>query len=166
MGGLIIALSSNPVPGDFDLPVQLQPVTSIRHVELQNEEGRVILDGDYVAMGAGYCPTEQTMEKEALLASKYPQHQGGGRATLEITANRVTLSIVAGGVQDSSCAVSIDGVSCGWATTQGGYMRLDLSTDGSTDKSVPGALQPYINIKHVEIRDRSGQVVLEGNFRF
>jgi len=45
-------------------------------------------------------------------------------------------------------------------------MRLDLSSDGSTGKWVPGALQPYINIKHVEVRDRSGKVVLEGNFRF
>jgi len=166
MGSILLTLSNSPVTGDFDLPAQFQPVTAIGHVELQDERGRVVLDGDYAPLDMGYCPTEQTVDKEASLASVVPEHPGGGRASLVITANRVTLAIVAGGIQDSSCAVSVDGVSCGWATAQGGYIRVDLSSDGSTGKWVPGVLQPYINIKHVEVKDRSGQVVMEGKFRF
>jgi hypothetical protein len=166
MGSLLVTLSNTSAAGDFELPAQFQPITAIGHVELQDERGRVVLDGDYAPVGTGSCSTEQTVDKEASLASLNPEHPGGGRATLEITSNRVTLAVVAGGIQDSSCAISVDGVGCGWATTQGGYMRLDLSSDGSTGKPVPGVLQPYINIRHVEVRDRSGVVVLEGNFRF
>ena len=166
MGSLLLTLSNSPAAGDFDLPVQFEPVTSIQHVELQDEQGRVVLDGDYAPVDMGVCPTEQIVDKEASLASPVSERLAGGRATLVITADRVTLAIVAGGIQDSSCAISVDGVSCGWANTQSGYTRVDLSSDGSTGKWVPGVLQPYINIKHVEVKDRSGQVVLEGNFRF
>jgi hypothetical protein len=166
MGGLLLTLSNSAAAGDIELPSQFLPVTGISRVELRDEQGRIVLDGDYAPVGMGYCPTEQTVDKEASLASSNAQHPGGGRATLEITADRVTLAVVAGGIEDSSCAISVDGVSCGWATTQGGYMRVDLSSDGSTGKWVPGVLRPYINIRHVEVRDRSGVVVLEGNFRF
>jgi subtilisin family serine protease len=166
MGSILLTLSNTPAAGDFGLPVQFQPVTAIGHVELQDEQGRVVLDGDYAPVNMGVCPTEQIVDKEASLASAVPERLAGGRAILVITADRITLAIVAGGIQDSSCAISVDGVSCGWANTQGGYTRVDLSSDGSTGKWVPGALQPYITIKHVEVKDRSGQVVLEGNFRF
>ncbi|HKF55732.1 MAG TPA: hypothetical protein VKJ45_09820, partial [Blastocatellia bacterium] len=166
MGSLLVTLSNSPAADGFELPVQFQPVTAIGHVELRDEEGRVVLDGDYAPVDMGVCPTEQIVDKEASLASAVPQRLAGGRATLVITADRVTLAIVAGGIQDSSCAISVDGVSCGWANTQGGYTRVDLSSDGSTGKWVPGILQPYINIRHVEVKDRSGQVVLQGNFRF
>jgi subtilisin family serine protease len=166
MGGLLLSFSSNPVAGDIPLPSQFQPVTLIRHVELQDNQGRVVLAGDYAPLGTGSYPSEQTVDKEAYLASADPNQPGGGRVTLEITSDRATLVIVAGGIQDSSCAISVDGVGCGWATTQGGYIRMDLSSDGSTGKWVPGALQPVIKIRHVEVRDRTGQIVLEGDFRF
>src|SRR5262249_5393211 len=136
MGSLLISLSSQPKEEDRPLPAQLEPVTAIGRVELQDDRGQTVLKGHYVPMGTGYCPSDQIMDKEAYLASAYPQVQVGGRATLEITSERATLVIVAGGIQDSSCAISVDGVSCGWATTQAGYMRLELTSDGSTGKPV------------------------------
>jgi subtilisin family serine protease len=166
MGSLALSLSSDPSGSDSPLPGQLQPITKIQHVELQDDRGRVILQGDYAPLGAGSYPAAQTVEKEAYLSPVIPQTPGGGRATLEITSDRTELVIVAGGIADSSCAISIDGVSGGWARTQDGYMKLDLSSDGSTGNWVPGTLQPYIGIKHVEVRARSGQVVLAGDFKF
>jgi hypothetical protein len=166
MGSLVLSLSSDPSGDDSRLPGELQPITTIQHVELRDDGGRVILQGDYAPLDAGSCPSTQTVDKEAYLSPAIPQTPGGGRAALEITSDRTELVIVAGGIADSSCAISIDGVSCGWAKTLGGYMRLDLSSDDSTGNWVPGTLKPYITIRHVEIRDRSGRVALAGDFKF
>ena len=63
MGSILLTLSNSPAVGDFELPVQFEPITAIGHVELQDERGRVVLDGDYTPVYTGYCPMEQRVDK-------------------------------------------------------------------------------------------------------
>src|SRR5262249_5970243 len=116
---------------------------------------------DFQAPGGGGTGGGQSFEKETALTatSVIPQAKGKARAEVETEGEQLRVegdNLISG----ATYQVFADGTAIGTATAQSGYFRLEL--DGS---ALPAALRPVTNIRHIEVRNPAGQVVLQGDFQ-
>jgi hypothetical protein len=164
-GGLKIEFSTEPDSSSFALPPELNPVSNIKHVELRNAEGRVVLRGDFAAAG-GTNPTGQLTEKEIFLAPTGILPQAEGRARIQIEPQRQELRVIAEELEPSaSYQIVVDGRNLGTASSNAGFFRAEFTSDGSSGRLLPAELLPATNIRRVQVLNLAGQVVLQGDFQ-
>lgn len=154
-------------PGFLPLTGRLNPVTNIKHIELRDAAtARLILVGDFRS-GDAQRPN-QTVIKEARLASATVASSAGGRAIIEVRPEREMLTIEAEGLTPGVFyLIGVDGISLGGGSevVRGGYLRMVFTSDGAFGLPLPSALRPAVNVRHVELREQSGRIVLQGDFR-
>jgi subtilisin family serine protease len=161
MGGVSFDLYSSPDVGEPALPVGLYPVTGIKQVEIRDEQGNVLLRGTYGAPMDGLAPADEFVQKEALLTATNPAADRGGRAIVYVDEHREGIIIQANGlIPNSVYQLVVDGVVIGSRSALYGFCKLDLTSDGPLGMRLPESLWPVTNIKHIEIRDATGQVVV------
>jgi len=155
-------------PGRPPLPPVIDPVTRIRHIELRDSLDRIVLQGTFSADNSS--PVGGYIEREARLLAAGALSQAAGSALVRIeslsdSTRRETLSVSAEGlVSDASYRLIADGMIVGSALVRSGFLRVTLTSDGSSGLLLPPQLRPVIDIKHLELQDLSGRVVLQGNF--
>lgn len=142
------------------------PVTGINHIELrefQESTSRIVLAGDIRPANA-----TTPVKKEAQLLPISTAVRSGGKAKIEVTGVRETLIIEAEKLNTAQFhQVIVDGlnISLPADTSTDGYFKLVLTSDGSSGRVLPPSLRPVVNIRHVEIRNQTGEIVLQGDFR-
>ncbi len=142
------------------------PVTGINHIELREFQGtasRVVLAGDIRPINA-----TTPVKKEAQLFPINAAVRSGGKAKVEVTGARETLTVEAEKLNTAQFhQVIVDGVNISLPTdlSADGYFKLVLTSDGSSGRVLPPSLRPAINILHVEIRNQAGEIILRGDFR-
>lgn len=165
-GEFKIVFSTNPSQGQLPLPAELNPVTTIKRVEVRDMTGRLVLQGEFKRIIGGVGVAAQVIEKEARLLSTFGLNNLGGRAEARITKDRQSLIIVADGLAAGAVYhILVDGVSIRVAAADDGFLRADFTSDGSSGLVLPVQLRPVTNISHVAVRDAFGQIVLQGDFR-
>jgi hypothetical protein len=143
----------------------LNPVRNIRHVQLQDNLGRVVLQGDFIADISGTHPPRRFVEKVTRLTSTGILLQSAGRARVKIEAARQSLVIELEGLTNGpGNQVVVDGINLGGVETRSGFARLQFVSDPSV-QTLPPALLPVTNIRRIEVLDARGQVLLRGEFR-
>jgi thermitase len=166
LGSLSFAFVAEP--GGAPLPLAIDPVTRIRRVELRDSLDRIVLQGTFSADSSS--PVGGFVEREARLLSTGVLPQTAGSTTVRIEAladgtRRETLRVSAEGlISEASYRLIVDGTNVGWSMVRSGFLRVILTSDGSSGLFLPIALRPVINIKHIELQDAKGEVVLQGNF--
>ena len=160
-GSLKIELSSPQDSDHLPIPATLLPVTAILHVEIRDAQSRIVLQNDFQAPGGGGSGGGQVFEKETNLTATgvIPQAKGKARAEIESEGEQLRVegdNLVSG----AAYQVFADGIAIGTATAQSGYFRLELSGG-----ALPAAIRPVTNIRHIEVRNTTGQVVLQGDFQ-
>lgn len=151
--------------GFLPLAGALNPVTNIRHVQLQDNFGRVVLQGDFVADGSGTEPPRRFVEKVTRLTSTGVLLQASGRARVKIEAARQSLVIELEGLTNGpGNQIVVDGINLGGVESRSGFARLQFVSDPSV-QTLPPALIPVTNIRRIEVLDARGQVLLRGEFR-
>jgi Subtilase family len=162
-GGLKITVStleSHAKAGSFK---------NFRHVELRNGD-RVALEGDFAPVAGGTGPTGQLVEKRAPLKPTGVLAQASGKAHVEVEGGREELTIEAARLTPGAVfRIFVDGIDLGLAvaqsvSSQSAFLRVHLTEDGSNGNALPPSLHSVMNVKHVELRDSSNRVVLEGDF--
>jgi thermitase len=172
-GGLAISFSTYPKSADgtdkmrLRLPGELYPVTTIRHVDL--------LDGDRVVLHGDFEPSDgsesivKLIEKRTPLTATAVLAEARGKANVELKGKYEELRIEASGLlPGGSYRILVDGTDLGLVAAQSNtdkhaYLRIQL-TNSSGANTLPISLQPVTYIRHVEIRDSSGQIILQGDF--
>jgi hypothetical protein len=149
------------------LPGPLNPVKNIRHVELRDALDRVVLEGNFAADSD--TPAAGFVECKTRLAATGLVLKAAGHSTVRIEAvgeaMREHLSIEAEGlIAGASYRFIVDGVNIVSAVSRSGFLRVHLTSDGSSGHLLPPVLRPVINIKRVEVQDGNGDVVLKGDF--
>jgi hypothetical protein len=174
-GGLEMALSTDPKSTDetgqppLRLPAELDPVMNIKHVELRDGD-RVVLEGNFAPVVGGIAPSGQRVDKRTPLAPTDVTAQTNGKAHIEVDAKREELCIEASGLlPGASYKIVVDGIDLGRAVAQAqarhsAYLRVQFTNNTLDPTGLPPALQPVTNIKHVELRDLSDRVILQGDF--
>ena len=174
-GGLEITFSTKPKASDetsglhLPFPAELDSVIDIRHIELRDGD-RVVLQGTFVPVSGDTRPSGQWVEKRAPLSATGLLPEAGGKAEVEIGPEREEVTIEAGRLTPGlSLKIFVDGIDLGWAVaqsgvSQSGFFRVQLTSDGSNGRAPPPSLRSVMNIKHVELRDSSDRVILEGDF--
>ncbi|HEX5736135.1 MAG TPA: S8 family serine peptidase [Blastocatellia bacterium] len=143
----------------------LNPVTNIRHVELQDSLGRAVLQGNFVADGAGTETPRRFVEKVTRLTSAGVLLQAAGRAKVKIEAARQALVIELEGLSNGpGNQIVVDGINLGGVESRSGFARLQFISDPSV-QTLPPALIPVTSIRRIEVLDARGQVLLRGEFR-
>ena len=143
-------------------------MTRIRHVELRDSLDRVVLQGDFTADNSS--PVGGFVEREMRLAATGAMPQAAGSASVRIEAlsdgtRREQLTVSAEGLMsDASYRVIVDGLNVGGAMVRSGFLRVIMTSDGSIGQLLPPSLRPVINIKHIELQDAVGRIVLLGSF--
>jgi hypothetical protein len=161
LGDIVFKFSTEP--GDSPITGAINPVTNIRHVELRNASGQIVLQGDFARLEDA-PPTGQTIEKEARLLS--PASRAGGKAKIEVKLERESLTIEAEGLAAGLLyQISVDGVNLSQEGSRNGYLKVVYTSDGSSGRLLPVALRPAINIRHVEVRNLNGEIALQGDFQ-
>jgi hypothetical protein len=149
------------------LDPSLNPVTKIKHIELREDlTGRVVLQGDFVP--GSQTPVDQKVEKEARLYAVNSGSYQGGKAKIRVQSQRETLKIEAEGLASAAnYKIIVDGVdlSMNPALTTDSYLKVEFTSDNSSGLLLPATLRPTINIRHVEVRDASGLLILQGDFQ-
>ncbi len=152
---------------DFPASGIPNPVTGINHIELrefsQDSTSRVLLAGDIRQLN-----TTTPIKKEAQLYPISAAVRSGGKAKIEVTGLRETLTVEAEKLNTAQFhQVIVDGVNISLPTdlSTDGYFRLVLTSDGSSGRVLPQSLRPAVNIRHVEIRNLTGEIILQGDFR-
>jgi subtilisin family serine protease len=156
MGSLII---------EIDSPVGLSsPLTGIRHVEVLDDQGRVVMDGTFGTASSGKAPAGELVEKEAWLDSD--SGWAGGRAVAVVDGNGQTLIIEGDRLRPGAKYQLIaDGITVAVAVAEYGYCRATLTTAGA-GIPLPKSLWPATSIKHIEMRDATGRlIILKGYFK-
>ncbi len=154
--------------GRLALTGPLTPVTNIRHVELRDAIDRIVLEGNFAANSDS--PAGGFVERKARLTATSLVLTAAGHSTVRIeavgeAARREHLSIEAEGlIADSPYRLLVDGVSVESAGARSGFLRVHLTSDGSSGHLLPPSLRPVISIKRVEVLDENGFLVLQGNF--
>lgn len=174
-GGLELVFSTDRESDDetgrapLRLPGELNPVMNIKHVELRDGD-RVVLQGDFAPIVGGTGPNGQLLDKRAPLAPAEVAAQASGRAHIAVEAKHEELSIEASGLlPGASYKIIVDGIDLGQAvaqaqTSQSAYLRIQLTDDPRGATGLPPALRPVTGIRHVELRDSSDRLVLQGDF--
>lgn len=166
LGSLRFVFSTDA--GRLPLAGSLYPVTNIRHIELRDARDRVVLEGNFAANSDS--PAGGFVERKTRLTATGLVLAAAGHSTVRIeavgdAARREHLSIEAEGlIADDSYRFLVDGVNIGSAGARSGFLRVHLTSDGSSGQLLPPLLRPVINIKRVEVQDRNGAVVLKGDF--
>ena len=167
-GSFKVEFSTTPSSNDLPLPAELDPVSNIRHVEIRNRDDLIVLQNDF---GTGAGGTGQFVEKKANLASTGVLPDANGEARVEVEPEREELRVKADNLTPGAVySIWVDGNNIGAATAQstsskGGYLEVEFSSDGTGDQPLPQAVRPVTSIQHVELRDQTGQVVLQGDFQ-
>ncbi|MEW6126168.1 MAG: S8 family serine peptidase [Acidobacteriota bacterium] len=165
-GGLKVEFSSAPGSNNVLLPAALNPVSNIRQVEVRDAFDRVVLHGDFVAAVGGGTGGAQTFRKEIPLAATAELPQAKGSAEVEIESERQELEVEGEHlISGATYQIIVDNILLGTFTAQFGYLKVELTSDGSKDGLIPAALLPVTNIQQVTILNQSGQVVLQGAFQ-
>lgn len=158
--------------GDLPLPASIMPVTNIKHVELRDPSGQVVLQGDFQA-GAGEPGDDngggggggggQSVDKEIDLSSTGVEPGAEGHVRIRLDGSREELEIRLEELDgNASYTIIIDGFTLGSFTTDSdGEIRLEYDTNDG--QPPPSQLRPVTNIRHVEVRNASGQIVLTGD---
>ncbi|HSO75824.1 MAG TPA: S8 family serine peptidase [Blastocatellia bacterium] len=166
LGSLRFVFSTDA--GRLPLAGPLNPVTNIRHIELRDALERVVLEGKFAANSDS--PAAGFVERKTRLATTGVVPAAAGHSTVRIEAvgdeaRREHLSVEAEGlIAGASYRLLVDGVNIGSAAARSGFLRLHLTSDGSSGHLLPPSLRPVINIKHAEVQDGNGAVVLKGDF--
>jgi len=58
----------------------------------------------------------------------------------------------------------VNGANIGSVIARSGFARVILTSDGSSGQLLPPSLRPVTNIRHIELVDERGLIVLEGSF--
>jgi hypothetical protein len=149
-------------PGHLPLTGPLNPVTGIKHVEIRDSLDRIVLQGDF---GRAGTVGGSDVEKEMRLVSTGALPGAGGKARIKIESEREELRVEAEDLAAGAIyQVVVDGVNLGSGTAQGDYLRLEFTSDNSSGRLLPPALRPAFNIRHVELQELSGRVILQGDF--
>ncbi|MEN3335419.1 MAG: thermitase [Blastocatellia bacterium] len=172
-GGLALLFSNAPKASEGEmelrlrLPPELRPITRITHVELRAGD-RLALQGDFGPVTGGAGPADQLLEKEAPLAPTGVLRKAGGKAQVVVEGGREALTIEADRLTPGAIyKVFADGMEVGFAVAQSaaaqtGFVRVEwTSADG---RALPPLLQSIIKLQHIEVRDSSDQVILQGDF--
>jgi len=163
LGSLRLKFSTDP--GSLPLDGALSPVTNIRHVQLQDGLGRVVLQGDLTADGVGAELPRRFVEKETRLISTGMLLQAAGRARVKLEAARQSLIIELEGLTNGPLyQLIVDGINLGTIESRSGFARLRFISDPSV-QSLPPALIPVTGIRRVEVLDARGELLLRGEFR-
>jgi subtilisin family serine protease len=159
-GTFKIEFSTLPSGNDVPLPAVLNPVTSIKLVEVRDSQNRVVLANTF---GIPQPNGGGEVEKEAKLTSS---GQAKGKARAEFETERETLRVEGEHLQSGvAYEIVVDGVSLGTVVAQSGYFRVEFTSDNSSGRLLPAALRPVTRIQHIEVRDASNQIVLQGSFQ-
>jgi hypothetical protein len=143
-------------------------VSKIRHIELRDALGRVALQGDFSADKA--APVGGFLERELHLTSTGALPQASGNSAIRIEAladgtRREQLSVSAEGLSSSaSYRLFVNGANIGSVIARSGFARVILTSDGSSGQVLPPSLRPVTNIRHIELVDERGLIILEGSF--
>lgn len=166
LGGMKIEFSTRASSSHLPLPAALTPVSNIRRVEIRDAADRIVLQGDFQSGGGGTGGgASQFFEKEINLASTGVIAGAQGEAKVESEPQREEVRVEGDHlVSGATYHVIVDGVQLVSVTAQAGYFRVEATSDGSSGLLLPGALRPVGNVRHVEVRDAVGQVVLQGDF--
>ena len=166
--------------GDLPLPASIMPVTNIAHVELRNPAGQVVLQGDFQAGagepgdddgggddnggGGGNGGGNGNVQREADMVRTGVDPNADGRVRIRLDSSREEFDIEAEDLdENASYTITVDGFTLGTFTTDSsGKIELEYGTE-SGDLPLPPQLRPVTNIRHVEIRNSAGQVVLTGD---
>jgi hypothetical protein len=150
---------------DAPLPSAMNPVTNIRQVELRDEgTGQTILAGSFPRVEDA-PPLGQRIEKEVRLTAAGGT-TSGGKAKIQVESERESLTVEAEKLlAGQAYAIIVDGVALAQGNIAlGGYFKATFTSDGSSGRFLPPGLRPAVNIRHVEIRNQAGEVVLQGDF--
>jgi hypothetical protein len=171
-GGLSIELSNQPASESdrihLELPLEFNPITEIKHVELR-EGDRTVLEGDFFPIADG-MGSDQFIMKRASLSSTGLLSKAAGKANVFVSRKREDLRVEGNSLTPGDTYIAFaDGVNLGirvaqTATTRSGFVRLRLTGDGANEYRIPATLKPLTNIKHIELRDSSNRVILQGDF--
>lgn len=143
----------------LSLPSQLNPVTSIKRVEVRDSQDRIVLANTF---GTSQPGGGVSVEKEARLTSS---GQAKGKARAEIEPQREKLRVEADKVQSGAIyEIVADAVSLGTVVAQSDFFRVEYTSDGSSGLLLPQSLRPVTKIQRIEIRV-SGQLLMQGTFQ-
>ncbi|HXG65830.1 MAG TPA: S8 family serine peptidase [Blastocatellia bacterium] len=170
-GGLVIELSSEPTSPTasghirLELPPELNPVTNLKTIELR-DGAQVVLRGEFIPITGGAGREGQFLVKRTPLASTGIIPQAAGKANIFIGTHRQEIKVEGNRLMPGETyRVFADGIEIGTAaaqsaTTKSGFLRIRLV--GS--EAIPPSLRPLTNIRHIEVRDSSDQIILQGDF--
>ncbi|HVG18465.1 MAG TPA: S8 family serine peptidase [Blastocatellia bacterium] len=159
-GAFKVEFATNPTDSRLPLPASLNPVKNIRQVEVRDAQNRVVLSNTFGAPqpGAGVA-----LEKEARLTSS---GRAKGRARAEVESQREKLRVDAEDLAPgASYEIIADGMSLGSFAALSGGLRIEFTSDGSSGRALPASLRPVTRIQRIELRDSTGQTVLQGTFQ-
>ncbi|HSF23039.1 MAG TPA: S8 family serine peptidase [Blastocatellia bacterium] len=159
-GTFKIEFSTTPSSNHLPLPAALTPVTVISLVEVLDSQNRVVLANTFGIPqpgGGGH------IEKEAKLTST---GEAKGRARAEIEPEREELRVEGENLQSGvAYSISADGVSLGAVVAHSGYFRVEFTSDNSSGRLLPPSLRPVTKLQKIEVRDPTGQIILQGTFQ-
>lgn len=159
-GSFKIEFSTTPSSNDIPLPASLNPVTTIKLVEIRDSQNRVVLANSF---GVPQSNGGGEIEKEANLTST---GQAKGRARARFETEREELRVEGEHLQSGvAYEIVVDGISLGSIVAQSGYFRVEFTSDNSSGRLLPVALRPVTRVQHIEVRDPSNQIVLQGTFQ-
>jgi subtilisin family serine protease len=158
-GTFKIEFSTRPSSNDLPLPTALNPVTTIKLVEVRDSQNRIVLANSF---GTPQPGGGGVVEKEARLTSS---GNAKGSARAEIEPQREKLRVEGEHLQAGAFEILADGTSLGTVVAQSGYFRVEFTSDNSSGRLLPAALRPVTRVQQIEVRGPSGQVVLQGTFQ-
>jgi hypothetical protein len=162
LGSLTFDFSTEP--NKAPLNETINPVTKIRHIELRDATGHVlILQGDFKTDSSE--TSRPSVEKETSLVPVASKPGLGGRATVKMQSTYQELKIEAEGLQTGATyRLVIDGISLGSKVVESGFLRALLATNGTGDMFLPTNLRPVTGLRRVELVTSRGELVLRGEF--
>jgi|GEM_PF-1039221 len=166
-GSFKIEFSTTPSDDRLLLPAVLNPVTSIKKVEVRDSQDRVVLTNIFMpAPNPGQPGGGQSVEKQATLNPTGVIPKANGKARAEVDSEREKLRVEADGLESGvAYGIFADSVNLGSVVAQSGYLQVEFSSDGSSGAILPPALRPVTAIQVVEVRNPAGQAVLHGMFQ-
>jgi subtilisin family serine protease len=162
LGSLVFDFSTEP--NKPPLSPALNPVTNIRHLELRDRTGQIlILQGDFKTTASE--TTRRSLEKKARLAPTAAAAKLGGQATVRIVNDYQELRIEGEGLQTGAAyRLVVDGLPLGSRVVESGFLRALFTSNGVGEQILPFNLRPVTNIRRVELYNSRNELVLRGEF--